>query len=80
MERWSCEATACVARMLDDDNSEGGFEHEYEYRYAEYEYDDDRDTFLQKLDSSPLCDLRELRVSNPASPCIPARQPVLWCA
>jgi len=24
--------------MLDDDNSEGGFEHEYEYRYAEYEY------------------------------------------
>ncbi len=38
-ERWSCEATACVARMLDHGNSEGGFEHEHEHRYAEHEHE-----------------------------------------
>ena len=32
-QHWSCEATACVAGMLDDDNSEGGFEHEHEHEY-----------------------------------------------
>ena len=38
-KRRSCEATACVVPIFENDNVVGRFEHEHERRCAEHEHD-----------------------------------------